>query len=211
MRLSVITATLIITATVAPADATDWVSVVRDIESRVPRVQIAWADGSSGSCSAVFINATTGYLVSAAHCFDGPVEPHITVASRDAAIVRSNRILDLALLRVTPRKGDVTVPLAAETPQRGTEVAVAGYAFGFAQLSTQYGRLALPYRLEDGTQLVNVDLIAGDSGGAVIDSSGALVGIVSAVIAHGPMHLGVVVPVERLRDYVGQYLPQDKP
>jgi S1-C subfamily serine protease len=194
-----------------PIAAADWVSVVRDIESRVPRVQIAWADGSSGSCSAVFINATTGYLVSAAHCFDGPVEPHITVASRDAAIVRSNRILDLALLRVTPRNGDVTVPLAAETPQRGTEVAVAGYAFGFAQLSTQYGRLALPYRLEDGTQLVNVDLIAGDSGGAVLDSSGALVGIVSAVIAHGPMHLGVVVPVERLRDYVGQYLPQDKP
>jgi S1-C subfamily serine protease len=191
-----------------PIAAADWVPVVRDIESRVPRVQIAWADGSSGSCSAVFINASTGYLVSAAHCFDGPVEPHITVASRDAAIVRSNRILDLALLRVTPRKGDVTVPLAAETPQRGTEVAVAGYAFGFGQLSTQYGRLALPYRLEDGTQLVNVDLIAGDSGGAVIDSSGALVGIVSAVIAHGPMHLGVTVSVETIREYVGHYLPQ---
>jgi S1-C subfamily serine protease len=190
-----------------PLAAADWVPVVRDIEARVPRVQIAWSDGSSSSCSAVFINAETGYLVSAAHCFDGPVEPHITVAMRDAAIVRSNRILDLALLRVTPRRGDVTVPLAAETPQRGTEVAVAGYAFGFPQLSTQYGRLALPYRLEDGTQLVNVDLISGDSGGAVIDASGALVGIVSAVIAHGPMHLGVVVPVERLRDYIGQYLP----
>jgi S1-C subfamily serine protease len=194
-----------------PLIAADWVPVVRDLESRVPRVQIAWPDGSSGVCSAVFINAATGYLISAAHCFDGSVEPHLTVASRDAAIVRSNRILDLAVLRVTPRKNDVTVPLAQETPQRGTEVAVAGYAFGFQQLATQYGRMALPYRLEDGTQLVNVDLIAGDSGGALLDSDGALVGIVSAVISRGPMHLGVAIPVETIRDYVDVYLPAAKP
>jgi S1-C subfamily serine protease len=190
-----------------PLSAADWVPVVRDLESRVPRVHIAWSDGSSGVCSAVFINAATGYLISAAHCFDGAVEPHVTVASRDAAIVRSNRILDLAVLRVDPRKNDVTVPLAAETPPSGTEVAAAGYSFGFSQIITKYGRMSLPYLLQDGTQLVNVDIIAGDSGGALLNSDGELVGISSAVIALGPMHIGQIVPVERIRAYAEQYLP----
>jgi S1-C subfamily serine protease len=211
MAARLLATTLVVSICALPTQATDWVPVVKDLERRVPRMQIVYPDGKEGTCSAVFINAETGVLVTAAHC-TGHEEnrPDITIAGRDAAIARSNRILDLAVIRVDPQDTDEACPLAKATPPRGTEVAVAGYAFGFQQMPMQFGRMSLPFLREDGQQLVNVDMIAGDSGGALIDSTGALVGLVSAVKAHGPMHLGVAVPVEAIRDYVKQYLPVDK-
>jgi S1-C subfamily serine protease len=191
-----------------PVAAADWVPVVKDIERKVPRLKVYWPNGDTGVCSAVFINADTGYLVTAAHCVEGD-DIHLTVAGRDAAVVRYHRGIELAVVRVTPNKLDVTCPMAASTPPRGTEVAIAGYAFGFPQLSVQFGRLSLPYLRDDGVQLVNVDAISGDSGGALLDSDGALVGVVSAVLANGPMHLAVTIPIETIREYAGMYAPQE--
>jgi S1-C subfamily serine protease len=189
-----------------PMLAADWVPVVKDIERKVPRLFVRWPNGDTGVCSAVFLNAETGFLITAAHCVEGD-GIHMTVGGRDAAVVRSNRILDLAVIRVAPNKYDVSCPLADSTPPRGTEVAIAGYAFGLTQLPVQFGRVSLPYLRDDGVQLVNVDVIAGDSGGALIDADGSLVGVVSAVLAAGPMHLAITIPVETIREYAGQYVP----
>jgi S1-C subfamily serine protease len=212
MAARLLATTLALCLCALPTQATDWVPVVKDLERRVPRMQIAYPDGKrEGSCSAVFINSEQGVLVTAAHCTGSEDDrPDITIAGRDAAIARSNRILDLAIIRVEPQDEDEACPLAKATPPRGTEVAVAGYAFGFQQMPMQFGRMSLPFLREDGQQLVNIDMIVGDSGGALIDSTGALVGLVSAVKAYGPMHLGVAVPVEAIRDYVKQYLPVEK-
>ncbi len=211
MAARLLATTLVLSLCALPTQATDWVPVVKDLERRVPRMQTAYPDGKEGTCSAVFINAETGVLVTAAHCTGNEENrPDITIAGRDAAIARSNRILDLAVIRVEPQDTDEACPLAKATPPRGTEVAVAGYAFGFQQMPMQFGRMSLPFLREDGQALVNIDMIVGDSGGALIDSTGALVGLVSAVRAYGPMHLGVAVPVEAIRDYVKQYLPVEK-
>lgn len=211
MRHRLLALVVLLVLQAVPGRATDWVPVVKEIERKVPRVQIAKADGNQGTCSAVFLNASTGFLVTAAHCVDTDPLPHITVAGRDAAVVRVNRVLDLAVLRVDTKKTDVTCLLAKETPPRGTEVAVAGYAFGLQQLSMQFGRMSLPFLNEDGVQLVNIDMVAGDSGGAVLDATGSLVGLVSGVRAYGPMHLGVAIPVETIRDYAESYLPRPDP
>ena len=185
----------------------DWTTQMEGIENKVPRIRMMKAEATSpGTCSGVFINATTGYVLTAAHCVDGTPPPHLTVAGREAQIVRVNRILDLAVLRVDPKGTDTTVLLAERTPPPGTPVAVAGYGFGSEVLFPQFGHIALPLKDKERSY-INVDLLVGDSGGAVIDRNGNLVGITSAVLHMGPMHIGISVPIEVIWDYVKQYLP----
>jgi S1-C subfamily serine protease len=60
--------------------------------------------------------------------------------------------------------------------------------------------------LDGDSLIVSADVIFGNSGGAAIDSSGCLIGMVSAIRAQGPAHLGMMVPVSAIRDFVEQYL-----
>jgi hypothetical protein len=108
MAARLLATTLALCLCALPTQATDWVPVVKDLERRVPRMQIAYPDGKrEGSCSAVFINSEQGVLVTAAHCTGSEDDrPDITIAGRDAAIARSNRILDLAIIRVEPQDED---------------------------------------------------------------------------------------------------------
>lgn len=191
------------------AQAADWLPVVKDLDHQVLRMEILTADGERGVCSAVVLNAATGYVLTAGHCVAvGATERlDLTVNGREAAVVRSNKLLDLAVVRIDPHASDVSMPLALKTPPAGSPLAVVGYAFGSKQVIVQFGHVALQRDRDDDTMRMAVDVISGDSGGAAIDEQGRLIGMISAVNYYGPMHLGVAVPVEAVRDYVKQYLP----
>lgn len=200
--------TLLIACAVLPLHAADWVPLVKDLAHKVPRIEILSGE-DKGVCSGVWLNTDAGFVLTAAHCVatDSGTRLDITVAGRDAAVVRYNRLLDLAVLRVTPKHGDVAVELAERTPDLGTEVGVVGYAFGYKQAVVSVGRIALV--LDDDQQQMRVDITAipGESGGALLDDQGRLVGMTSGIFYIGPSHLGSFVRVEDIREYVGQYLP----
>lgn len=207
MRIAVVAAVWVMVGA-GRTQAADWLPVVKGLEHQVLRLEVLKA-GERGVCSAVVLNANAGFALTAAHCVavDPTERIDLTVAGREAAVVRANRLLDLAVVRMDPSASDASMPLAPQTPPAGSPLAVVGFAFGSKQQILQFGHVALMRDREDDNMRMAVDVISGDSGGAAIDEQGRLIGMISAVNYYGPMHLGVAVPVEAVRAYVKQYLP----
>lgn len=188
--------------------ASDWPTVLKPTYAQVVRLQIAGPDGSVGTCSGTVINKTDGYVLTAAHCVDEK-DIAVTVNTRHAEVIKANRLLDLAVLQFVA-KDETEMELAPETPPAGTEVAALGFAFGAEKMGPQIGHIQ-QYNAEGKDLWVNVDIIFGDSGGPLIDKQGRLVGVNSGIYSIGPAHLGSVIPVDRVVDFVKPYLPKPKP
>jgi serine protease Do len=153
----------------------------------------------------VVINKMSGYVVTCEHCVRDNVA--ITVNGRHGKVANDNRLLDIAVIR-TELKDAENMPLAAKAPLTGDEVAILGYAWGAKRLAMQFGRVSLPLD-DDGALVIDAMTIGGNSGGPAINAAGELVGLTSAVKYNGPMHVGIMVPVEKVRAFVEQYLPQE--
>jgi S1-C subfamily serine protease len=196
----------------ALAAMVDWVPVVKAVEKGVPRIEIAVGD-VEGICSGVVINKDSGFVLTAAHCVEGE-NPALTVAitvnDRHAEIARVNRKLDLAVVRTSLRPGDTEVAIAEKSPPAGEEVAVIGYAFGVAKLTAQFGRVAQSYNDETKTIWLDASVIPGNSGGAIIDAAGRLVGLTSRIYYSGPSSMGAAIPVEQIEDFVTPYVKVKK-
>jgi len=207
MRRAVLALIVVISLSV-PALATDWAPITAAMEASVKRIEmLAPSERDPGICSGVVINVEAGFLLSAAHCVDEK-GVDLTVDGRHAEVARANRLLDLAVIRYQPRKGDRALALADKTPPMGSDVAVVGFPFGIEKVAAQFGRISQALNAETRTIWINVDLIFGDSGGPVIDPAGRLVGINSRIYHNGPAHLAAAVPVEVVRDFVEPYLPK---
>jgi serine protease DegQ len=189
--------------------AADWAVIVKPVAKQVPRLEIQ-KDGSDapGICSGVVLN-TDGILLTAAHCIPSgdPKTYSLTVNGRHAETLKVNRLLDLAIVKFH-RKGEEAMALAPETPPIGTEVAVVGYGFGIEKIAVQFGRVSQSRNDETKTLWINVDLIFGDSGGAVIDSEGRLIGMSSRIYAQGPAHMAAAISVETIEDFAEPWLPK---
>jgi S1-C subfamily serine protease len=202
--LAGITAMFIHTATL-----TDWSAIIRPAAKQVPRLEIL-KDGTEkpGICSGAIINKDQGYVVTAAHCLEGdPKTLSVTVNGRHAEIIKSNRLLDLAVVKANLRGGE-EMTLAPETPEVGTEAAVLGFAFGIEKMAVQFGRVSQARNDESKLLWLNLDLIFGDSGGPAIDTLGRLIGINSRIYYNGPAHMAGIVPVEVVREFAENYLPK---
>jgi S1-C subfamily serine protease len=167
---------------------------------------MASRDGDRGTCSSVIF--AEGFALTAAHCVQGD-GLDVTIDGRYATVHRSNRLLDLAVVKFAPRASDVIVPMGA-TPDRGREVAIIGFAFAKRDPTATFGRVAVP-RDEEGFLVLNADVIFGQSGCPVINRQGRLVGITSAIQANGPAHLGLAIPVTTVAEFVADLLPKPKP
>ena len=187
--------------------ATDWAQVVRPASRQVPRLEILRGE-DRGICSGVVLDADRGYLLTAAHCVPGkPEELSITVNGRHAEVARVNRLLDLAVLRFSP-KAEQAMPLAPETPPIGSECAVVGFGLGVEKLAVQFGRVSQALNDETKTLWIDGVMLPGNSGGAVIDVQGRLIGMTSRTYYSGPSSVGAAIPIEQITDFVQQYLPK---
>lgn len=188
--------------------ATDWTVIVKPALPQVPRIEVLHERSQQpGVCSGVVLNAQDGFLLTAAHCVEGdPAKLAITVNGRDATIEKSNRLLDLAVLKFKAKR-ETAMPLARVSPQIGSEVAVLGFAFGIERIAVQFGRVTQSYNDETKTLWLDASVIPGNSGGAVIDEQGRLVGMTSRVYYSGPSNVGAAIPIEVVEDFVEPFLP----
>jgi putative serine protease PepD len=197
--------------TVEPWAQANWPVVAPGLETRVVRLEMAFENGDKGVCSGAVLNKEAGYVVTCAHCVENGRSKltALTVKGLHAEPVRQNTLLDIAVVR-TDFSDDPhveTIPLAADVPTLGSDVAVMGYAFGKKRMYAQFGRVSLPID-DDGLLVIDGMAISGESGGPTINAAGELVGLTSSVIYHGPMHLALMVPVKQVREFVKQYLPK---
>ena len=191
----------------------DWPLLVASIQKQVVRLEmLTEGDGDEpGICSGVVLNAVSGWLLTAAHCVDHPVAKgfSMTVNGRHATAVKVNQILDLAVVKFDP-KGEEAMTLAESTPPVGSELAIVGFPFGDDHLAVQFGRVAQVFNIKSKMLWLNADVLGGNSGGAVIDTQGRLIGLTSRVFYNGPSHLGGAVPIEAIAAFVKGYLPEKK-
>jgi S1-C subfamily serine protease len=186
--------------------STDWATIVKPIAKQVPRLEILARGGrNTGKCSGVVINLKLGYVLTAAHCLDYD-RPAITVNGRNGKIIESNPLLDLALVQFMP-KDEIEVKLAKQTPPIGSEIAIAGYSFGSAEITVQFGRISQPLNPETKTIWIDGRIVPGQSGGLVLNKKGELVGMTQAIYYNGASDMGAAIPVEKIADFLQPYLP----
>jgi S1-C subfamily serine protease len=197
-----------------PAWAADWPTLVPGFTSQVPRVQMQRGpDDGKGTCSAVVFEVDAdgvAHALTAAHCVthDPTEQFDLTLNGRNARVAQVNRISDLAIVQFRSSKDTKAITLATTSPPAGSEVAVAGFAFGVDDIVVQFGRVAQSHNRETKTIWINGDIIFGDSGGAIIDEQGRLVGLTSSVYASGPAHIGAAVRIETVLDFLDDYKQQ---
>jgi S1-C subfamily serine protease len=186
----------------------DWATIVKDMSTRIPRLEMqAEGQDQAGVCSAVVYRVDAdkkALALTAAHCVTHEQAKHfdLTVNRRHADVVLYNNLLDLAVVSFKANK-EVAMLRAPESPAMGTAVAILGYAFGIEEMAAQFGHVAQSANKETKAIWINADLIFGDSGGAVIDDQGRLVGINSRIYsARGVAHMGAAVSIEDVEDFI---------
>ena len=139
----------------------------------------------TGSGTGFFINGE-GWAVTNAHVLEGcqsATVPQIGEAV-DWIIDKQN---DLAVVRVVGGAGKATVPLRRSAPRLGEDIA----AFGFPlrgvlseSIKVTTGNINSLVGMENDTRYLQISapLQPGNSGGPVVDQSGALVGVATAVL-----------------------------
>jgi S1-C subfamily serine protease len=160
---------------------------------------------SVGAGSGVVISSD-GYVVTSAHVVDGArrgVASFPDGREIGVSVVGADRLSDLAVLRA--EAGDLTpAPLGdAEDLRVGQLVVAIGNPHGFASSVTAgvvsglgrslpVGRRGGPQRLVENIIQTDAALNPGNSGGALVDSAGHVIGINTALAGIG---LGLAVPL----------------
>jgi serine protease DegS len=158
--------------------------------------------------SGVLVDAK-GHIVTNNHVIEGATQIRVQLAdgrSADATVVGRDRDTDLAVLRI----GIANVPVMrlgrSDTLQVGDVVLAIGNPLGLSQTVT-HGIVSAKERAQLGVStyesFIQTDaaINEGNSGGALVNARGELVGINTAVLGKkiGAEGIGVAIPVELVR------------
>ena len=167
---------------------------------------------SSGS--AVVIDAAKGLLLTNHHVVDRAARVRVVFSDgreAEAEVVGSDQPTDIAVLR-TALRGLVAMPIAADAgPSVGDLVMAIGYPFGLQQTVTQGIVSGLGRTLgRSFTDFIQTDaaINSGNSGGALVDSAGRLIGINTAIYSRsgGNVGIGYAAPVSIAKAVMAQIL-----
>jgi S1-C subfamily serine protease len=176
---------------------------------RVTRQMGGWSAGGAGSAVAI---EPVGHLVTSAHVVAGTERGTATFvdgAELDFSVVGRDPLSDLAVVRTTGgqptpapmgdaarlRVGQLVVAIGNPLGFAGTVTAGVVSALG-RSLATRDGRSS---RLVENVIQTDAALNPGNSGGALADSRGRVVGINTAVAGIG---LGLAVPIDAATRYI---------
>ncbi len=172
---------------------------------------------SSGS--AVIISAN-GYLITCAHVVNNAKKIAVHLADRrifTAKIVASYPTVDLAILKID-NLGDARLPFlklgTAKTLKNGAPIVALGNSFNLGQTFTNGIISAVKRRIwskrDDAPQTViqhNAAVNPGNSGGALVNKYGHLIGLNNAIYSKGGGSNGVsfAIPVDLIIDYLTKF------
>jgi serine protease Do len=182
---------------------------------RVPRKQREQSLGSG------VIVSPEGYILTNNHVVDGATDVRVTLSDKrelKARIVGRDAKTDVAVLKVDA--GDLTPIVIGDSSkvQVGDYALAIGNPFGVGQTVTMgivsaTGRSNLG--IEDYEDFIQTDapINPGNSGGALINERGELIGVNTAIIAHGSegnQGIGFAVPANLARQVMGDILRDGK-
>ena len=185
--------------------------IVEEVEPSVVAIRIPGGEGSG------VIWDDDGHIVTNSHVIaqsGGEVEIALASGERlDADVEASDPRTDLAVLRVD-RDGLPAARFARELPEVGELAIAMGNPLGFEQSVTAgivsgLGR-SLPTEESALVELIQTDaaISPGNSGGALVDAEGTVIGINVAYIPPqgGAVSLGFAIPSPTVRDVVEELI-----
>jgi len=137
-------------------------------------------------------------LLTAKHVADTPEEErHLTVLNQPARLLASHPLLDVSLIEVVLDYKPMLIELASSSPLVGSTI----YSIGFGGCGEEWITQGVLSAQDRGGSLC-----PGDSGGAVINTSGQLIGVMIQYDTVGfgtpVFHHGTFVPVAKMRGWV---------
>lgn len=163
------------------------------------------------------IVSTDGYILTNHHVIDGAEEIEVEMTGRqplDAKLVGSDPPSDLAVLKINA--SDLTALALADSDkvQVGDLVLAVGNPLGIGQtvtmgiISAKSRRTGLSNGSFEDFLQTDAPINRGNSGGALVDSNGNLVGINSQILSPsgGSIGIGFAIPSNMARDVLDQLL-----
>jgi len=169
-----------------------------------------------GGGSGVIVDADNGYILTNHHVVENASTIRITLLDNrtlEGEVIGSDPLTDIAVLKVKPNNLQA-MPLADSDQARvGDFVVAIGNPFGLQHTVTSgiisaLGRSGInPDNYEDFIQ-TDAAINMGNSGGALINLNGELLGINSAIISNsgGSVGIGFAIPVKIARGIMDQLL-----
>jgi len=175
-------------------------AIVR-VESWVGPLSDTGSPKSTGS--GVIINAGNGYIVTNDHVVAPGDHFRVQLADgrwRDATMIGKDAVTDLAVLKIDTAGLDEIEPADTADIRVGDIVFAVGYPLGLDQTASigivsGLGRSGGDSQLTDYIQ-TDAAINSGNSGGALLDAKGQLVGINTAILSSsgGNMGIGFAIP-----------------
>lgn len=157
-----------------------------------------------------------GYIVTNYHVIRGAQEIRVQLADGrvgEASVVGTDPDTDLAVLEIDLPDLPVMSLGRSDSLRIGDVVLAIGNPFGLSQTVTQgivsaTGRGQLGVTTFENFIQTDAAINLGNSGGALVNTSGELVGINTAVVAEQDVGIGFAIPVNLVRGVVGQLIAQ---
>jgi serine protease Do len=187
---------------------------------RVPQQEQPRSQRATSLGSGVVVSPD-GYILTNNHVVDGATDVKVSFYNKEeypAKIVGTDKYTDIAVLKID-KTGLTTLPFADSSHAEVGDVVLAiGEPFGLGQTVTMgiisaKGRAGLGIeRYEDFIQ-TDAAINRGNSGGALIDTRGDLVGINTAILSGetgGNQGIGFAIPANLARNIMDQILKKGK-
>ncbi|MGY6215954.1 Do family serine endopeptidase [Methylolobus aquaticus] len=170
--------------------------------------------------SGVVIDAARGYILTNHHVVANADQVTVTLMDErqfEAKLVGSDADTDIAVIKITPDRL-VSVPLGnSDTLRVGDFVVAIGNPFGLGQTVTSgivsaLGRSGLGIEGYENFIQTDASVNPGNSGGALVDLDGRLVGINTAIVGPSGGNVGIsfAIPSNMARDIMEQLIGSGK-
>ncbi len=170
-----------------------------------------------GLGSGVIINANKGYVVTNFHVIKGADEIRVQLhdgREYDAELIGGDEMSDVALLKLEKSEQLTQITLADSDSLRVGDFTVAiGNPFGLGQTVTSgivsaLGRSGLNVKNFENFIQTDAAINSGNSGGALVNLNGELIGINTAILGPngGNVGIGFAIPVNMMKNLTEQIL-----
>lgn len=204
-------------ATEADADESTGVAIIETVLG----YQSAEAAGTG------LVLTDDGLILTNNHVVEGSTEISVTIASTgetySATVVGTDAEDDVAVLQLDGASGLDTVSIDDDDESIGQAITAVGNASGGGVLMAADGEItdlestvttssegSAAGETLDGMIEIAADVVSGDSGGAVLDAEGEVIGVTTAASSGTAVTVAYAIPIEDALDIVDQILAGDE-
>jgi S1-C subfamily serine protease len=186
--------------------------------------QLGYENGEAAGTGIIL--SSNGRILTNNHVIDGATSIKVTVASTGktytADVVGTNATKDIAVLQLENASGLTAADLATSAAAVGDDVTAVGNANGTGTLSAAAGTVsALDQQITtssegstagetlNGLIEIDADVVSGDSGGAVENANGAVIGVTTAASSGTSNITGYAIPIDTAMSIANQIVAGD--